>query len=162
MLTATWIAVLMFAVVSLPATVQGNDGSDMFRDLPADSWEYPALELLKQHKLVDNFRRTLTRYEVAVEIDWAIRGHVMGKQNPALDATTAALFHRFLVEYAEELSAIGTKPAMQRRWLAIIRAYEPVDGPFADVPNTHWAADPVERLRARGILRGFPDGLFHG
>lgn len=164
MLAATWIAFLMLTVVPLPATVQANESRDMFRDLPVASWEYKALELLKQHKLVDNFssKRTLTRYEVAVAIDRAMRGHVQGRRNPALNATTAIILHRFLVEYAEELTALPTKPTMQRKWLAIIRAYEPVDGPFVNVPKTHWAADAVERLRTRGILRGYPDGLFRG
>jgi len=164
MLAATWFAFFVLTISPLSATVQANESRDMFRDLPVASWEYKALELLKQHKLVDNFssKRTLTRYEVAVMIDRAIRGHVVGRRNPALNATDATILHRFLGEYAYELAALGTTPAMRRKWLEIIRSYEPVDGPFADVPKTHWAADPVERLRARGILLGYPDGLFRG
>ncbi len=31
---------------------------------------------------------------------------------------------------------------------------------FADVPQTHWAADPIAQLTAAGALSGYPDGTF--
>lgn len=34
--------------------------------------------------------------------------------------------------------------------------------PFMDVPLNHWAYDAIGQLAARGILSGFPDGLYRG
>jgi len=35
-------------------------------------------------------------------------------------------------------------------------------GPFADVPQNHWAYDAVQQLAQRGIFTGYPDGTFSG
>src|SRR4051812_37764118 len=35
-------------------------------------------------------------------------------------------------------------------------------GPFADVPNDHWAYDAVNELAQRGIVNGYPDSTFGG
>ena len=35
-------------------------------------------------------------------------------------------------------------------------------GPFADVPQGHWAYDAVNDLAKRGIFTGYPDGTFSG
>ncbi|MEN3014511.1 MAG: S-layer homology domain-containing protein, partial [bacterium] len=32
--------------------------------------------------------------------------------------------------------------------------------PFPDVPDTHWASSAVQQLKAKGILEGYPDGLY--
>lgn len=34
--------------------------------------------------------------------------------------------------------------------------------PFPDVPGTHWASSAVQQLKAKGILEGYPDGLYRG
>jgi len=34
--------------------------------------------------------------------------------------------------------------------------------PFSDVPFSHWAYDAVNKLSAKGILQGYPDGKFKG
>lgn len=34
--------------------------------------------------------------------------------------------------------------------------------PFPDVPDTHWASTAVQQLKAKGILEGYPDGLYRG
>jgi len=34
--------------------------------------------------------------------------------------------------------------------------------PFKDVPFSHWSYDAVNKLAAKGILRGYPDGNFKG
>ena len=34
--------------------------------------------------------------------------------------------------------------------------------PFSDVPFSHWSYDAVNKLAARGILQGYPDGTFKG
>jgi predicted HicB family RNase H-like nuclease len=34
--------------------------------------------------------------------------------------------------------------------------------PFSDVPFSHWAYDAVNKLAAKGILAGYPDGTFKG
>ncbi|EKD81744.1 MAG: S-layer-like protein y protein, partial [uncultured bacterium] len=34
--------------------------------------------------------------------------------------------------------------------------------PFKDVALSHWAYDAVNKLAAKGILQGFPDGTFKG
>ncbi|HSI71607.1 MAG TPA: S-layer homology domain-containing protein, partial [Fimbriimonas sp.] len=33
---------------------------------------------------------------------------------------------------------------------------------FPDVPENHWAFEALARLKAAGILVGYPDGLFRG
>jgi len=33
-------------------------------------------------------------------------------------------------------------------------------GPFRDVPPNHWAAQAVETLRQKGIVRGYPSGVY--
>lgn len=35
-------------------------------------------------------------------------------------------------------------------------------GPFADVPQSHWAYEAVSQLANRGIFTGYPDGTFSG
>src|SRR5438132_12922284 len=35
-------------------------------------------------------------------------------------------------------------------------------GPFADVPQGHWAYDAVNQLAQRGVFTGYPDGTFGG
>ena len=37
-----------------------------------------------------------------------------------------------------------------------------VTNPFMDVPLGHWAYDAVGQLAARGIVAGFPDGMYRG
>lgn len=34
--------------------------------------------------------------------------------------------------------------------------------PFTDVPFSHWAYDAVNKLAAKGLLQGYPDGTFKG
>jgi hypothetical protein len=41
-------------------------------------------------------------------------------------------------------------------------AQAPAGGPFADVPEKHWAYDAVQQLAQRGIFTGYPDGTFSG
>src|SRR3569833_3804880 len=42
------------------------------------------------------------------------------------------------------------------------QAQAPAGGPFADVPQGHWAYDAVQQLAQRGIFTGYPDGTFAG
>ncbi len=35
-------------------------------------------------------------------------------------------------------------------------------GPFADVPENHWAYEAVKQLAAYGLVQGFPDGTYKG
>jgi len=37
-----------------------------------------------------------------------------------------------------------------------------ITNPFMDVPLGHWAYDAVAQLAARGIVSGFPDGMYRG
>lgn len=34
--------------------------------------------------------------------------------------------------------------------------------PFPDVPENHWASSAVQTLKAKGVLEGYPDGLYRG
>jgi hypothetical protein len=34
--------------------------------------------------------------------------------------------------------------------------------PFPDVPESHWASSAVQTLKAKGVLEGYPDGLYRG
>ena len=33
---------------------------------------------------------------------------------------------------------------------------------FPDVPPSHWATKATRELKDRGLLKGYPDGLFRG
>ena len=35
-----------------------------------------------------------------------------------------------------------------------------VTGPFKDVPKDHWASAAIEKVKAAGLMQGFPDGTF--
>lgn len=37
-----------------------------------------------------------------------------------------------------------------------------VAAPFGDVPEDHWAAEAVSQLAAKGLVEGYPDGLYRG
>lgn len=37
-----------------------------------------------------------------------------------------------------------------------------VANPFSDVPFSHWAYDAVNKLAAKGVLQGYPDGTYKG
>jgi len=41
-------------------------------------------------------------------------------------------------------------------------AVEPGSSAFPDVPGDHWAARFVEKVRAMGLMQGYPDGTFRG
>lgn len=45
----------------------------------------------------------------------------------------------------------------QRRQAAILPL-----GAYEDVPESHWAVNPIARLSSAGIFEGFADGKFHG
>lgn len=34
--------------------------------------------------------------------------------------------------------------------------------PFSDVPSGHWSYDAVQMLEEKGLVEGYPDGLFKG
>ncbi|MGB4159569.1 MAG: S-layer homology domain-containing protein, partial [Bacillota bacterium] len=46
--------------------------------------------------------------------------------------------------------------------LVIALAVPAAAGPFADVPQHHWAYEAVKQLAAYGLVIGFPDGEFKG
>lgn len=37
-----------------------------------------------------------------------------------------------------------------------------LSAPFGDVPEDHWAAEAVSQLAAKGLVEGYPDGLYRG
>ncbi len=46
--------------------------------------------------------------------------------------------------------------------LVLALAVPTAAGPFADVPENHWAYEAVKQLAAYGLVEGFPDGTFKG
>ncbi|MGE5594183.1 MAG: S-layer homology domain-containing protein, partial [Betaproteobacteria bacterium] len=46
--------------------------------------------------------------------------------------------------------------------LVLALAVPAAAGPFADVPENHWAYEAVKQLAAYGLVEGFPDGTFKG
>ncbi|HOB89640.1 MAG TPA: S-layer homology domain-containing protein, partial [Bacillota bacterium] len=46
--------------------------------------------------------------------------------------------------------------------LVIALAVPAAAGPFADVPENHWAYEAVKQLAAYGLVIGFPDGEYKG
>ena len=46
--------------------------------------------------------------------------------------------------------------------LTIMRSLPVLADPFSDVPQDHWAYDAVQMLEEKGLVEGYPDGLFKG
>lgn len=59
-----------------------------------------------------------------------------------------------------DVDALLTSQSEAARRFLILTAR--ANGPFADVPKDHWAAQAVDELRLAGILVGYPDLTFHG
>lgn len=59
---------------------------------------------------------------------------------------------------------------MMKKYMAVVIAIAMVlglmlpvmAGPFADVPENHWAYEAVKQLAAYGLVEGFPDGTYKG
>jgi len=73
--------------------------------------------------------------------------------------------------FSKDLKEIGSSPEAVKIRLDRISsriANWPVpqpgaaQSPFADVPTSHWAANAVHELRAKGLITGYPDGTFGG
>ena len=56
------------------------------------------------------------------------------------------------------------------KWISRVLAFAVAGGwaawaaaaPFTDLPENHWAREAVERLSAKGVLKGYGDGTFKG
>lgn len=103
----------------------------------------------------------LTRYEMAV-IDYQAYQTVM---QPATRARLAPNFDsivgdvtRLTALLEKELISLGVDPAKMKLDLYRLTHF----GPFPDVPADHWAADAIRHLKAEDLLKGYPDGRFHG
>jgi len=46
--------------------------------------------------------------------------------------------------------------------IVLITAVASAQAPFADVPQDHWAYDSVNTLAERGLVNGYPDGMYGG
>ena len=46
--------------------------------------------------------------------------------------------------------------------LTLIMSLPVLADPFSDVPQDHWAYDAVQMLEEKGLVEGYPDGLFKG
>lgn len=58
---------------------------------------------------------------------------------------------------------VGALLALQQDSIRRILAVDALtNGPFADVPATHWAFGAIEDLRKAGIVVGYLDGSFNG
>lgn len=147
---------------------------------------YAAFERLKERRLLVGYPESrcrpseITRYEVAVcayatarNAEDALADFRAGKSG-SLDKLREMhlnLFRdlRFLTDkLARELVSLGVDMKAHRRMIASVRASvagivnERLNGQFLDVPLGHWAHDAVDRLRAKGVLKGYPDRRFKG
>jgi len=46
--------------------------------------------------------------------------------------------------------------------LTLVMSLPVLADPFSDVPQDHWAYDAVQMLEEKGLVEGYPDGLFKG
>lgn len=58
----------------------------------------------------------------------------------------------------KELASMGVDVEGMKQHL---KALESGEG-FPDVPPTHWASKATRALKDKGLLKGYPDGLFRG
>ncbi|MEQ8171913.1 MAG: S-layer homology domain-containing protein [Candidatus Eremiobacterota bacterium] len=45
-------------------------------------------------------------------------------------------------------------------FLSLLSVLPVLADPFSDVPQGHWAYDAVQMLEEKGLVEGYPDGLF--
>jgi hypothetical protein len=80
--------------------------------------------------------------------------------------TAAADIRRLAREFMPELIDFGYTPGGVQRLsneLALLYVDQAHRAePFQDIPSRHWSYRAVERLRLRGVMRGYPDGSFRG
>ena len=80
---------------------------------------------------------------------------------------------RWIDEFSGELLKLGSSKEILLRKLSdsrpgidrLVRLYDQAiqrRERFSDVPDRHWAAKSVQKLKEVGILVGYPDGKFHG
>jgi len=102
-----------------------------------------------------------TRYEEAVFLHAAYRYFIEPKVKHKLGSD-----YRKLVESVErtaslrtrELASMGVDVEAMKLHLKALTLGEG----FPDVPPSHWATKATRELKDRGLLKGYPDGLFRG
>jgi hypothetical protein len=113
----------------------GNEMSDMFKDVPIQSWAYSSMERLRYQNIVIGYpdgyfrgKRTLTRYEFAVALDRASRSLSSTiSYKIATPTLLLALWNitelEFLVnEFKVEIKDLGTDPKAITTNLKAVRA----------------------------------------
>ena len=148
------------------AVAIAQDAPDMFKDMPKGHWAYMTCEKLRKVGVLDGYpdryflgKYALTRYEFAVAADRTLQ--IIKRRSDAGKRTTdeqAALVRRLTNEFRIELASMGIT---HEQTTVTINQAQGLPG-FKDVPPDHWAYPAVERLRQKGILRGYPDGSFQG
>jgi hypothetical protein len=102
------------------------------------------------------------RYEAAVYFYAAYQAFVHDpKVKPRLGAhysDIVANVRRAAATLEKELASMGVDVAAMKLHLKALALGEG----FPDVPPTHWASKATRELKALGLLKGYPDGLFRG
>ena len=167
----------------------GTLGSARWPDLPPHHWASAGVIALSTAGLVRGFpdgrfhgAASLTRYELAALLDRSgscrPAGSLPGGSggHPSWrDLPQAHWARQAVVRLVDELGVLrpwpgvalgyfsGDQPATRYELAVALAGVLPDEGPSTpDDSAPDWAATAVARVRAAGVLVGFPDGRFHG
>jgi hypothetical protein len=156
------LGVLLFVSISA-AQAQTQEPDASLRDLPRTHWAYTLLEQWdKSGELPSPFpadymlgERNYNRYGFAVMAARALER--MPRPGEGRDYRVSPLVMGILRRFTREF-----EPEMKRLGVVMPEVYVRLGQPepFPNVPENHWAAPSIERLRKMGILVGDPSGKF--
>lgn len=163
-----WMGLLFVSLAAAPFA------QDQFPDVPERVYERMAGQFTIEaliHDLVQAgvvarppwhcIGAKLTRYEQAVFIYTAYRALIEPRHMRKLGKSygdTLADLKRATSTLEKELASMGVDVEAMKLHLKALALGQG----FPDVPPTHWASKATLELKSKGLLKGYPDGLFRG
>lgn len=169
------LAFLLLAIALALAFSPRGVRAAMFKSVPEHSWEFSVLDSLMQVGIVEGqtagsgptFRRTFTRYELAMVIIRAVEKINNEQLAESLSQSLALDTLALVAEYSREICRIGVESAsLQRAVLNVTerRVFPALRNPilqanpilYKDVPTDDWPDAFLCDLVESGIGGGFP------
>lgn len=153
----------------LTASITLTIAQDRFPDVPEQYTGGPNVEILVDElrwlKIIEGeaWPRSsdMSRFEQAVAIYAGYRALMEPKLSRRIGngyAWMANKLRRATMLREKELASLGVDVEGMKQHL---RALELGEG-FPDVPPNHWASKATRAFKDKGLLKGYPDGLFRG
>ncbi len=164
-----WVVILVVVLAAAAPRAQ-----DQFPDVPERYYERMAGQFTIDAVIHDLFEMgvvarppwlaenaKMSRYEQAVCIYAAYRALIEPKQMRKLGKSfqdTLADLKRAAATLEKELASMGVDVGAMKLHLKALALGQG----FPDVPPNHWASKATAELKEKGLLKGYPDGLFRG